>query len=104
LQISNLFLNLKLRPTKSCFSHSSITVNLLKLNIKIELVLKIGKASAPDQCWPDQIDHQNPELNVCCLSNCILSVIRPDFEVAKEGRILHLTINTKPKKIGWSYK
>jgi hypothetical protein len=34
----------------------------------------------------------------------MFSEIRPDFEVVREGRILHLTVNTKPKKIGWSYK
>jgi len=28
----------------------------------------------------------------------MLIVIRPDFEVVKEGRILRLTVNTKAKK------
>jgi hypothetical protein len=35
---------------------------------------------------PEQTGHPNPELKVAALV-CKLSVIRPDFEVVKEGRI-----------------
>jgi len=38
-------------------------------NTKVELVTTIpGKISDLDHSWPDNIDHQKPELSLCCLA------------------------------------
>jgi len=63
-------------------SFSKIVIIPDRDHLLIELASDLGHS------WLFQIDHPSMELNPCCFQ-CMLIVLRPSFEVVKEGWVLH---------------